>query len=153
MTSLEIAKLTKKEHSNVLKDIERMFTDLEMAQDSQVKYYFAEQSQTGEMKRYKLPKDLTITLVSGYNAKLRKAIIDRWLELEKPKSPMELVLDSIKYLELEVAKEKEKNYLLETKIEENAPKVAFAETVANSADVILVREYAKILYDKENIKI
>lgn len=145
MTSLEIARLTGKEHSKVLRDIEKMFADLEMAQESQAIFGFAEQSQTGEMKRYKLPKDLTITLVSWYNAKLRKAIIDRWLELEKPKSPMELVLDSIKFLEIEVAKEKEKNLLLETKIEEDKPLVDFARTIWNSADAILVREFTKLI--------
>lgn len=92
---------------------------------------------------------------------------DRWQELRKYfievekryktniqiKSPMELVLDSIKFLETEVKKEKEKNLLLETKVIEMKPKVDFADTVANSADVLLVREYAKILYDKEWITI
>ena len=61
MTSLEIAKLTGKEHSNVLKDIKKLFKDLEMATESTVNYYFAEQSETWEMRRYRLDYDLTMT--------------------------------------------------------------------------------------------
>jgi len=148
MTSLEISILTWKEHSNVLKDIEKMFNDLEMGAESQVKYYFAEQSQTGEMKRYKLPKKLTLTLVSWYNAKLRESIIDRWLELEKPKTWMSLVLESIKFLETEIIKEKEKNLILEEKIEEDRPLVSFANTIAQTSESILVREFCKLLWDE-----
>ena len=36
----------------------------------------------GYTSEFNLPKDLTLTLVAGYNVKLRKRIIDRWLELE-----------------------------------------------------------------------
>jgi len=109
---------------------------------------------------YILTLDIAKEIAMVENNEKWKEMRKYFIEVEKIyktklviKSPMELVLDSIKFLELEVAKEKEKNLLLETKLEENAPKVAFADTVANSADVILVREYAKILYDKENIKI
>lgn len=35
-----------------------------------------------QQEEYLLPKDLTLTLVAGYNVRLRKRIIDRWLELE-----------------------------------------------------------------------
>lgn len=148
MDSLEISKLTGKTHSNVLKDIEKMFKDLEMGEESQVKYYFAEQSQTWDMKRYRLPKDLTITLVSWYNAILRKAIIVRWLELEetKPQTFEEVMRNALLLADQKVKQ-------LETKIEIDKPKVEFANTVADSSDVILVREYAKILYDKEWIEI
>lgn len=32
---------------------------------------------------FNLPKDLTLTLVSGYNVQMRHRIITRWLELEE----------------------------------------------------------------------
>jgi len=43
----------------------------------------------------------------------------------------------------------EKVKQLETKIEKSKPLVEFANTVADSSDVILVREYAKLLYAEE----
>ena len=36
---------------------------------------------------YLLPKDLTITLVSGYNVQMRYAITKRWMELEAQQAP------------------------------------------------------------------
>ena len=90
MDSLEIAKQTWKRHNNVLRDIRKMFKDLEIAKESQLKYEFAEQSQTWDMIRYKLPRDLLITLISGYSTKLRKAIVDRWLQLEDKNNIMQI---------------------------------------------------------------
>ncbi len=36
-----------------------------------------------EAKCFNLPKDLTITLVAGYNVRLRHAIVKRWEQLEQ----------------------------------------------------------------------
>ena len=41
----------------------------------------------------------------------------------------------------------------QVKIEEDAPKVAFADTVANSSDCITIGAFSKVLYDKEGINI
>lgn len=41
--------------------------------------------------------------------------------------------------------EKEKNKQLENKIEEDRPRVSFAETIEKSSDSILIREFSKIL--------
>lgn len=46
--------------------------------------------------------------------------------------------------------EQEKNRKLEIKIEEDKPRVAFAETIEKASDCILVREFAKLL-GNENI--
>lgn len=48
---------------------------------------------------------------------------------------------------------KTENAQLTTKIEEDAPKVAFADTVANSSDCITIGAFSKVLYDKEGISI
>lgn len=77
---MEIAELTGKEHFNVLIDIRKMLSELEVtALSFQVSY----QDSTGRtLPMFSLPKDLTITLVSGYSVPMRHAIVTRWMELE-----------------------------------------------------------------------
>lgn len=113
-------------------------------------------SQMKQPIEYLLKLDVAKEIAMVENNEKWRELRKYFIEVEKKfktnlqlKSPMELVLDSIKFLEVEIQKEKDKNLLLENKIVEYSPKVAFADTVANSADVILVREYAKLLYDKE----
>lgn len=146
MDSTEIARLTGKQHSHILRDIDHMLESLSLSQSN---FGYAVQSQTWTMRRYRLPKDLTITLVSWYNVKLRKAIIDRWLELEWSQTPM--TFEEMAKHTIMLADQRIK--ALETKIEEDKPLVEFANTVSNSSDAILVREYAKILHDEEWINI
>ena len=43
----------------------------------------AEYDSRGYVTNYSLNKSCTMTLVTGYSARLRKAVVDRWLELEK----------------------------------------------------------------------
>ena len=100
MSSLEISKLTGKEHYNVLADIRNMLEGLELgALEFQDTYLSAQKKQ---MPCFNLPKRECFILVSGYNLKLRAAIIDRWQELEgaapKPLSQIEqvrLLLESL----------------------------------------------------------
>ncbi|MDB5822162.1 MAG: phage regulatory protein/antirepressor Ant [Herminiimonas sp.] len=81
MTSREIAELTGKEHFHVVRDIELMLEQLELKERGYIQTWIHPQNKR-EYRGYSLPKNLTLTLVSGYNAKLRMRIIDRWLELE-----------------------------------------------------------------------
>lgn len=81
MSSLEIAELCQKKHNNVVRDIKRMLTGLGEGLLKFEQTYVASNGETYPC--YHLPKDLTLTLVAGYNVLLRKRIIDRWMELEK----------------------------------------------------------------------
>lgn len=82
MSSREIAELTGKRHNNVVRDIERMLRGLgEGLLKFEQTYRDPQNNQT--YRYFSLPKDLTLTLVSGYNVGLRKKIIDRWIELEQ----------------------------------------------------------------------
>ena len=114
MSSLEISKLTGKEHKNVLRDIREMLEGLEIdtAQFSAV--YKADNKQMYE--KFDLPKRECFILVSGYNLKLRAAIIDRWQELEgaapKPLTQIEQVRLLLESLERE---EELKNLIAEGK--------------------------------------
>lgn len=81
MSSREIATLCEKEHGHVCRDIETMFQQIGI--DPQGYIHFWKHPQNGQRYReFQLDKDLTLTLVSGYNANLRYRIIQRWQELE-----------------------------------------------------------------------
>ena len=80
MSSLEIAKLTGKEHYNVLRDIRNMLEELDLKPlsfEGLVKMPSGQTSTT-----FNLPKRECMVLVTGYSIKLRAAVIDRWQELE-----------------------------------------------------------------------
>jgi phage regulator Rha-like protein len=85
MTSLEIAELTGKTHGNVLRDIKTMVAELKDDSDMNHKEYQGV-TMTFDERNYvasaKLDKVHTLTLVTGYSIKARKAIIDRWQFLE-----------------------------------------------------------------------
>jgi len=98
MTTVEIADLTGKKHSNVIRDTQKMFNELEIGQ---LKYEGTYKTLQGkEVKCYFLDKRLTEILVTGYSIKLRAAVIDRMHELEaKISKPQELtILDYAKAL-------------------------------------------------------
>ena len=80
MSSLEIAKLTGKEHKNVLADVRAMLEGLEIEPADFSAGYKDGKGETRPC--FNLPKRECFILVSGYNLKLRAAIIDRWQELE-----------------------------------------------------------------------
>ena len=143
MDSLEIARLTNKEHRNVTRDIEKMFEELEIDVLKFEHIYL--DSQNRKQKKYSLTKDLTLTLISGYSIKLRKAIIDRWQELEnqnnKPKTFEEIMKDALLLADQRVKQ-------LEAQIEEDKPKVNFADAVWNTENCILMRDFCKMLNEK-----
>lgn len=80
MSSLEIAKLTGKEHYNVLRDIRNMLEELDLKPlsfEGLVKMPSGQTSTT-----FNLPKHECMVLVTGYSIKLRSAVLHRWQELE-----------------------------------------------------------------------
>lgn len=87
MSSLDIAGLTGKRHDHVMADIRNMLNDLELdAPDfSGTVNYKVNNGATREREIFNLPKRETLILVSGYNVKMRAAIIDRIDELEQGK--------------------------------------------------------------------
>jgi hypothetical protein len=81
MSSLEIAELTGKRHDHVMRDIRNMLEELEI---NAPKFGGVYTDSKGEKRPcFHLPKNLTITLVSGYSVVLRSRIVDRWMELEE----------------------------------------------------------------------
>ena len=95
MDSREIASMTGKDHKNILRDIRSMFEEMEV---DQLKFESVYKAGNGEDRLcYLLPKRECLILASGYNVKLRAAIIDRWAELEAAKPAM-TILDYAKAL-------------------------------------------------------
>lgn len=89
MSSREIAELTGKRHDHVIRDIRNMIGRLSATPDlgwhCETETYADEQGKTREM--YRMDKDTTLTLVSGYDAVLRFRIIKRWQSLEAQRQP------------------------------------------------------------------
>ncbi|WP_418067376.1 phage antirepressor KilAC domain-containing protein [Rodentibacter caecimuris] len=137
MSSREIAELCEKEHRHVTRDIEMMFEQLEI--NSEGYAHFWTYSQNGQTYReFLLPYDLTLTLIAGYNVKLRKRIIDRWQELENQQKPAINIPQSFSEALLLAAE-------LQAEKERNAPKVAFVDHYVEVGTSKSLRETAKIL--------
>lgn len=80
MSSKEISELTGKEHKHVIRDIQVM---LEALKDGpNLDHVEILREHRGYIASILLPKDLTITLVTGYNVVMRHRIVTRWQELE-----------------------------------------------------------------------
>ena len=80
MSSIEIAELTGKRHDFVIRGIEHMLNALEIGHHNFVATYKDKSNRNS--KCYNLDKRLTNILITGYNIKLRAAVIDRLNELE-----------------------------------------------------------------------
>lgn len=83
MSSREIAELCGKRHDHILRDIEKMLQDIggpKFGASSFENQYTTPQNK--QAKEYRLPKDLTVTLITGYRADLRYRVVKRLDELE-----------------------------------------------------------------------
>lgn len=80
MTSREIAELTGKRHPDVRRDIRNMLEALEKGVSSFARTY--KDAQNKEQEEYALDRELTLTLVSGYDIPLRHRVVTRLAELE-----------------------------------------------------------------------
>lgn len=81
MSSLQIAKLTGKQHKDVMRDIRTMLEVLDIqttAQNCAVLKTTYKNSQNKSQPMYELNEELTLTLTSGYSIPQRNAIIKEW---------------------------------------------------------------------------
>lgn len=89
MSSREIANVTGKRHANVKRDIIGMLTELKEDVLSFEHIYL--DGQNREQVEYHLDRELTDTLLTGYSAKMRRAVIRRWRELEEQEGARQAV--------------------------------------------------------------
>ena len=146
ISTLEIAKLTGKEHKNVLADCENYLS--KVVDGGLLKFQQSyTNSQNRQFKHYMLPKREALILVSGYSVELRAKIIDRleYLENEiKRQNAPALPQNYLEALEALTAEVRQR-MALENKIKADLPKVEFADSVANAENSLSVAEFAKVV--------
>jgi phage regulator Rha-like protein len=76
MSSREIAEITGKRHDHILRDIRKMFDDLEI---SSAQFWGAYKDGRGNTQPcFNLNRHYTEVLLTGYDVKRRAAVIKRW---------------------------------------------------------------------------
>ena len=111
MSSREIAEICEKRHDHVIRDIRRIFKDLELEipkkEDSpnlgndHHSDFRAIYDYRNFVSEILLNFELTMTLISGYNVVLRNRIIKRWQELELQQQQIQLAKQNNQILALE----------------------------------------------------
>jgi Rha family phage regulatory protein len=137
MSSREIADLTGKSHSNVMRDIRVMITEIE--QNSDLNFvcsdsFYISESSGQKYPAYELDRETTDCLLTGYSAVLRMRVINRWKALEnqlKPQVPtnfaeaLQLAADQAKLIEQQ-----------SEKIAIDKPKVEFVDKLVDKSNVM-----------------
>ena len=158
MSSLEIAGITGRTHSNVMRDIRSL---LEQGVN-QINFEAVEYTDKKGEKRpcFNLTKKGCLILASGYDAKLREKIIDRWEELETekrdggfqvPTSFKEALLLAAHQQELieeqqkQIEQKDETIELQEAEIKKAAPKVDYYDKTLQSVNTQTTTQVAKSL--------
>ena len=145
MSSREISDLTGKRHDNVMRDIRSMLVELHGEADL-LKFEGVYSGANGEERPcFNLPKRESLVLVSGYNVKMRAAIIDRWQELEVNPVPIGPAnMTRLQLIELAMQAEQER-IALEGKVVEMTPKVAALDRIATADGSLCLMDAAKEL--------
>jgi phage regulator Rha-like protein len=149
MSTREIADLTGKLHTNVIRDFRDMCEALEIGELKFESSYLSEQNKPTLM--YELPKDLTTTLVSGYSIPMRHAIVMRWIKLEA-KEPQAAALPTSYREAMMLAVERyEKLEEANKVIAINGPKAkVYDEVVADK--VITLRSISRMFHGVNTMK-
>lgn len=146
MSSREIAELTGKEHKNVKRDCEAMFSELNLDALSFERIYH--DSMNRPQTEYMLTYELVQTLITGYSIKLRHKVIQKLNELEaqaaKPIDPMVALSDpnALRGLLLGYS---EKVIELETKVTEMTADVQALNQLSKADGSLCITDAAKAL--------
>lgn len=133
MTSRQIAELTGKRHDNVIRDIRVMLDGLGLLNFEAGSYLDANGQERPE---YRLDKDLVMTLITGYDVKLRLSVVKRLRELEEAATPSLANLSPMEFIEYQYQRLK----ALEAENKLMAPK-------ANAHDRFMFTEGSRSLRD------
>ena len=142
MSSVEIAELMGKQHAHVMRDIKKMFDELNLDVSRFGGIYL--DSYQRENPVFNLPKRECLILVSGYNVQLRAKIIDRWqaLEAQQPAFEIPQTLPDALMLAAQLAQEAAR---LEAELKAAEPKLLALDKIAVAKDSLCLQETAKAL--------
>lgn len=175
MSSHDMADLCSKRHDHVLRDIRQMLMqlygdekiDAGLPERDRMEVFFDRmgwgigspdlgngrvpgvqvgRDARGFIAEIRLDYSHTMTLIAGYKVKLRKAIIDKWQELERNAGAVTLpdLSDPAVLRGLLAGYAEDKTALL-AKIEEQAPKLAALEALAEAEGSLCITDAAKAL--------
>ncbi|WP_407410712.1 phage antirepressor KilAC domain-containing protein [Acinetobacter sp.] len=145
MSTRVIADLCEKEHRNVKRDCEMMFKGLNIDALNFEHIYL--DSMNRQQTEYLLDEELTMTLVTGYNIVLRNRVIKRWQELEQ-RTAFDITNPTHLLQAIEV--QAKLNIELSEKVAVLEPKAKGLDRIANSTNVLGIREAAKALQIGQN---
>ncbi len=149
MSSRELAELTGKRHGDVIRDI-RVMLDALAGDDAVLRHVHEEKDARGYTAAFHLPKDLTITLVSGYSVAMRHRIVTRWMELEAQQQPAAPALPKNFAEALRLAADQaEQLEAQRQQLEQQRPAVEFVSQYVAGTGLMGVREVAKLLKANE----
>lgn len=146
MSSQEIALLTNKTHSNVLRDIRKMLDQFDKSLLNYQQYQIVTDEYTKRTSAINLDKDLTLTLITGYDVNTRHRINKRWQELEQQAQVSQPVValphDYISALEELLVTKKCEQAALE-QVKQLQPKADALDTLSHAKGSLGIRETAK----------
>jgi len=147
MSSREIAELTGKAHKNVLADIRSMLAELEIDWAGFSAQYT---DPTGRaLPCFNLDRDMTDTLLTGYSAKMRLAVIRRWKELESRQAVTLPDFTNPAIAARAWADQVEAAQAANIQLALAAPKAAFVDQYVEAAGSMSFRQVAKLLRANE----
>ncbi len=139
MSTRDIAELCEKRHDNVMADVRTMLEALELSALTFQGSYLGGNGK--ELPCFNLPRDLTMTLVTGYSIPLRKKVIDRLDELERRPT----FLEDPAWLRMAVLTYTEKTIELQAALDDAMPMVASYEHLTRSDGTMCITDAAKTL--------
>lgn len=144
MSSLEVAELTGKRHADVMRDIRNLLDQGVAERNFALSEY---KDSTGrKLPCYNLTKKGCLILASGYDAKLREKIIDRWEELEEAKQTEGFQIpQSYSEALMLAAKQAEQIEQANRTINRLQPKADFADAAFQAEGKVDIGQAAKIL--------
>lgn len=144
MTTREIAELVGKEHKHVLRDTRLMLEALGLDEQGYAQNWTNPQNGR-EYVELALPRDLTMTLVTGYSIPLRKKVIDRLDELEARKADPAAALNDPKQLRHLLLENVEKVLALEATVSDLKPKAESYAFLTRTDGTMCITDAAKAL--------
>jgi len=152
MSSVEIHKLTGKQHAHVMRDIKKMLAD--MGEDGSKFGGIYSDSYNRDKPCFNLPRREVDILLTGYSTPMRAAVIDRWRELEAQVAKPATVANLNDAAQLrglllgyteQVMQLEHKVGIQAAKIAEDKPKADYYEHVREAKNTETIGDFAKIL--------